>query len=52
MEDEIIDINMVSYGFELEGYSEDMRNDICGMNEDVNVIVSKLIELYDFELVN
>lgn len=52
VEDEIIDIKMISYGFELDGYTEDMRNDICGMNEDVNVIISKLIEMYDFELVN
>ena len=51
-EEETIELNMISYGFDLDGYSEDMSNDICGMNEDINVIVSKLIELYDFKLVN
>ena len=49
-EDGQLNINMVSYELQLEGYSEDMKIDICGMNEDVNVIVSKLIELYDFVL--
>lgn len=50
--DENVNISMVSYEFELEEYSDDMQNDICGMNEDVNVIISKLLEMYDFELVN
>ena len=50
--DENINISMVSYEFESDEYSDDMHNDICGMNEDVNVIISKLLEKYDFTLGN
>lgn len=46
-----ISIKVESYSIDLEKYSEDEQIDLTGMKEDLNIIISKLIENYDFELV-
>ena len=39
-----------SYKIKEDKYTEDEYRKLCGMSEDVNVIISKLIEMYDFKL--
>lgn len=39
-----------SHNFNEDEYTEEEYRKLCGMSEDVNVIISKLIEMYDFKL--
>lgn len=45
-----ISVSLISYNPELENYTEDQQMDFAGMSEDINVIISKLLEQYEFEL--
>ena len=48
--EETIEVYIVNYDIDSSSYSEDQKMEIGGMNNDINVIISKLLEQYDFEL--
>lgn len=51
IENEQIDVLIETYVLNEENYSTDEIKLLRGMSEDVNVIISKLIEMYDLKLV-
>ncbi|MDY3238800.1 MAG: hypothetical protein SOW80_01610 [Anaerovoracaceae bacterium] len=49
---EIHDLYIVNYDFKRENFSEEDYFKLCEMCDDVNVIISKLLESNNFELAN
>ena len=45
-----INIYIIEHALDLEQYTEEQQIEIGGMNNDVNVIISKLLEQYNFEI--
>lgn len=46
-----ISVNVINYSTDFSTYSEEEQSDLFEMVEAINVVISKLIETYDFELV-
>ena len=51
VDDKTVKVSVVSYNPDVENYSENKQMDISEMIHDINVIISKLIEEYEFELI-
>ena len=48
---EEIPVNIINYDTDFSGYTEEEQSDLVEMVEAINVVISKLLENYEFELI-